>query len=374
MPNLAKSIIIQVELDSLNAGARRDLLSTTRDRMKQSSFFEQMREQIWNALSEDEDLIRLDQERKERLLAHYSDKDRDKIKERFARLLERFKAGTDAVAPGKGDKPGGRPPKTSSSREPLPALPTKKEPTFVRIANTQKPVRIRVDRTALLRIESDAPDEYLTNRPHANLTMASDPEGTAVLVSRSDFKGGRARITVRAKANAKVGDKGTLTIFLFTTSKQSFSSKVTFVIETADEAPSAGDSGKSKVQVPEPIPVYENEANAITWTDLGWDETAVAEVRDDGVETKILVNMDGRHIRKLLRSAGYQEVGLKRMKNNYLLYTGFYAYAKHMSPAVKALKVSGEDFERYVAAELDCVAQTVVHSISAAGRLDGDEE
>jgi hypothetical protein len=250
----------------------------------------------------------------------------------------------------------------------------KKEPTFIRIANVQKPVKIRVDRSALLRLESDAPDGYLTNRPHANLTLVSEPDGLVVLDSRSDFRGGRARMTVRATAKARTGDKGKVTVFLFTSSKESFAARITFAIEEAEEAPSAGGTSKSKVQVPEPIPVYQKGDGGPSWKDLGWNESSVAEVHADGRDTKIYVNMDGRHIARLLRSAGYQEVGLKRMKNSYLLYAGFYAYAQDVSLRGKKLGIEGKEFEDYVTGELDRVSQTVVHTISAAGRLEGDEE
>ena len=376
LPNLAKSLIVQVEIDNVTPAAKRDLLSTTRDRLKQSPFFDALRAQIWDALAEDEDLIRLDQERKEKLLAHHSEKDRERIRERFAKLLERFRVGKDPVSSGKGASNGGRSGSGSGSRDPALPLPTRKEPTFIRIANVQKPVSVRLDRSALLRLESDAPDGYLTNRVHASLTLGSDPEGVIVMDSRSDFRGGRARMTIRPGPKAQAGSKGAVTVFLLTTSKETFSAKITFAVEKQDtEERSAGNSGKSKADVPEPIPVTER-GPGLKWKDLDWDEKSVAEVRAgrNGVDTKIYVNVDGLHIAKLLRTAGYQEVGMKRMRNSYLLYTGFYAYVQHATLARKRLGLEGKEFESYVASELDRVSQTVVHAISATGRLEGDED
>jgi hypothetical protein len=90
--------------------------------------------------------------------------------------------------------------------------------------------------------------------------------------------------------------------------------------------------------------------------------------------TQIYVNMDQSHIHKLLHSGGYQQAGIQRMKNNYLLYAGFYAYVQHLALQAKDLGLDGEDFERYQKAELDRMAQTVVYAISAAGRLEGEED
>src|SRR5262249_6203410 len=81
---LAKFLVIQVELDNLHAKARRDVLSSTRDRLKQSAFLEQIRGGVASAMQEDEDLFRLNEARKEDLLAHHSQKDRDRMKQRFA--------------------------------------------------------------------------------------------------------------------------------------------------------------------------------------------------------------------------------------------------------------------------------------------------
>jgi hypothetical protein len=157
LPYLAKFLIVQVELDHLIPAARRELLSSTRDRLKRTSFFDEMRESICAALAEDDDLVRLNDVRQEELLSRHSEKDRERMRQRFAQLMERLPPGIDAATPGKGGDVGGRPPTGSRSRDPLQPLPTKEEPTFVRIANANRPVAVRLDRHVLIRLESDAP-------------------------------------------------------------------------------------------------------------------------------------------------------------------------------------------------------------------------
>ncbi len=368
LPYLSKYLIIQVELDHLSASARRQLLSTTRDRLKQLPLFDEMREAICAALAEDEELVRLDRDRKERLLAKHSEAEQAKMRERFARLMERFKAGADLFAKGKGTSTAGRKPSSPGSREPLAPLKTADEPSFIKIANTQKPMPLRLDRHGLIRLESDAPDGYLGKHVHAKLTLAGDPDGVVTMESRSDFVGGRARMTVRPSSTAKDGDTGTLTVFLFTPDEKQFTSKIGFKIEKPQEQPASGSSTRGKVQVPDPIPVYKDE-----WPKHGWDANSVAGVADDGTDTKIFVNMDNRHLTRLLQSGSYQEVGVKRMRNSFLLYTAFYAWAQHQGEIQTPSKLDGKDFEDYQARELDRVAQTVVHSISSASRTEDEE-
>src|SRR5262249_33814060 len=177
LPHLAKYLIIQVELDRLTAQARRELLSTTRDRLKQLSFYTLLREQISTALSQDEDLVRLNEIRKEELLSKHSEQEQSKMQERFARLMERFNAGIDLTARSKGSGDKGRKGSEPGSRAPLAPLPTRDKPTFVRIANTQKPVLLHPGRHAVLRLESDAADGYISAHVHAQLLMVSDPDG-----------------------------------------------------------------------------------------------------------------------------------------------------------------------------------------------------
>lgn len=368
LPYLAKFLILQVELDDLTPKARRDILSSTRDRLKAVPLFGQIREEIVGALSEDDELHRLNDLRKEQILSQHSERDRERMRERFARLMERLTAGTTSAPAGKGGERGGRESGAPGSRGPLPPLPTADEPTFVRIANARSPMPVRLDRHALLRLESDAPDGYLSKHIHAKLTVGTSPDGLLVLESRSDFRGGRSRVVVRAGSRATAGDEGIATIFLFTPSDQTHSASIKFVIEAPKEAPTAGDARRSDVRVPEPVPIYR-----AGWEEFGWNETSVAQVSDDADGAKIYVNMDNRHITRLLQAGGYQESGVARMKNNFLLYVAFYAWAQFSSTRSSDVGIEGKALEDYVAGELDRAAQTVVHSISASARL-ADEE
>jgi hypothetical protein len=368
LPYLAKYLIIQVELDHLTPAARRELLSSTRDRLKKTPFFFEMRERICSALAEDEELIRLNDTRKEELLSKHSDKDRERMRQRFAQLMERLKSGVDAKVPGKGKDPGGRPPSGNRDRAPLVPLETKDEPTFIRIANKAARLQIRTDRHALIRLESDAPDGYLTSRIHAKLTMGSTPAGLITLESRSDFRGGRARMTVRAIETAKAGEEGTITVFLFTPDDRAFSDETKFKLEAPRDAPTSGKDSRAEVKVPEPVPVFQAE-----WPDYGWDASSVADAREDKDGGKIFVNADNRHIVKLLRTGGYQEKGLARMRNNFVLYVAYYAWLRHTEMKGRDVGLHGKDFEEYQGEELDRVAQTVIQSIAAGSRL-ADED
>jgi hypothetical protein len=366
LPYLDRFLILQIELDQLTPLARRSILSTTRDRLKASHLYDEMRERLAHALAEDPILIRLNEERREALLSSYSENERQRMRERFAKLLTNLLAGRDADVHSAGEEEGGRKQGGAKVREPLEPLPTGDRPTFLRIANAQKPVRVQVDRAAVLRLESDAPDGYLADHdPQAKLIVACDPEKAVAMESRSDFRGGRSRVLIRPGSDTKTDVEGDITVILLTPEGDTYQDRVSFRVVDPVEEPTAGRNKKGKVKSPEPIPIYKDK-----WPSVGWDEKSVAQVETDDTGVRILVNMDNRHIHKLLSSGGYKEKGLARMKNNYLLYCAYYSWLQHQALSTDDHGLHGEDFENYKEEELDRASQTVINAIAAEGRLD----
>src|SRR5262249_35610258 len=150
--------------------------------------------------------------------------------------------------------------------------------------------------------------------------IAPQPDKSLVLESKSDFRGGRSRLTIKAGEGTKVGTEGTLTVFLLTPENNSLMASAKFRIEEASSRDTAGDNKKSEVKTPEPVPVQRAE-----WSEHGWDEDSVARVHT-GADPKIFVNVDNVHLDGLLKGGGYQETGLSRMKDNFVLYVAFYAW------------------------------------------------
>src|SRR5262249_49441090 len=97
-----------------------------------------------------------------------------------------------------------------------------------------------------------------------------------------------------------------------------------------------------------------------------------SEAREDLEGGKIYVNADNRHLTRLLQGGGYQERGIARMRNSFVLYVAFYTWAQHRAMKRRDVGVEGKEFEDYQAAELDRLAQTVIHSIAASARLEDE--
>lgn len=364
LPYLTKFLIIQVELDEITPYARRDLLSTTRDRLKKSSFYNELRERMATGLSEDRELVRLNDERKEAILSKHSQTERQKMRKRFARLMDRFKAGTDARTGKRDGGEEGRPRGRQDEYEPLEPLPTRDEPTFIRIANKQRPIPVRQRRHAIIRVESDAPNGFLTSHSEARILIRTDREDALLVENWSDFRGGRCRIAVTPSDLCSVGDEGTVRVNLDCSDGSVFQASAPFRIEEPRDVGGITKGTDAEVQAPEPVAIHQNQ-----WEELGWDEQSVAEVREEAENTKIFVNMDNKHLKGLLEAGNYQDRGITRMRNNYLLYTAFYAFLQYYDVKENGIDLEGEAFEAYVGQELDRAAQTVVSSIASISRL-----
>jgi hypothetical protein len=105
------------------------------------------------------------------------------------------------------------------------------------------------------------------------------------------------------------------------------------------------------------------------WLRFSFDDASVARADESTDDYSIFVNMDNRHLRRLLTTTDYQAAGIARMKSSYLVQVAFYTFLLHEGRANNA---TIDDFvlDGYQQRELDRVAQTVVTSIAAVERID----
>jgi hypothetical protein len=364
LPFLKKHLIIQVELDDLSASAKRELLSSTRDRLKRSALYERLMEEIAEALRDDETLETINAERRSKVLQKQMGADREKIKRRFVELLERHHAGKDVPAATASEGAGTRKKVSGGTGGELLPLPTADRPSFIKVGNKIRPLEIRSNRLALIMIESDAPDAYLASHPAARLSIMAEPSQSLEVVRHTDFNGGRARLAVKLASGA-VGDTGVVNSFLLDIDERTYSDKAPYEILPDVPEESAQPGGKSEVEAPEIVEIYET-----AWADLDWNRESVVRVDIAQDKTTIFVNMDNRHLRRLLESSTYQETGITRMKAGFLLYVAFYGFLQRVATRERYNDLSVEEMETYQRDENDRLAQTIVSALGAAERTD----
>ena len=360
LPFLKAALVVQIELDALTASAKRELLSTTRDRLKRGALFAKLRDAVRDALADESQLVAANAERRRRLLAKQHAADHERLQRRFAELMETFRPGQLPAAASNGKRG-----EANEAGEPdvdAQPLPTLDEPTFVRFAHFERVVELAQGRVQRLVLESDAPDGYLARQPTARLVLAPDPPVVS-FVRATDFRGGRARVTVRAEG--AVGSAGMLAARLTVGSGVVLAGYVPFVVTDPPPDEPAQLDGKAKIAVPNVYEVVREQ-----WGDYGFDERSVALVSESRDDFSILVNVDNVHLTRLIDSVEYQQTGLTRMRSAFLVQTAFFAFLQHRSPLAALHVLDSELLERYQREELDRVAQTVVSSIASVERID----
>jgi hypothetical protein len=367
LPFLKNDLVVQIELDGLSPAVKRELLSTTRDRLKRGSRYTALIDAIIEALGDDEQLHAANTRRRLQLLDKQQKTDYKKLRRRFAELIEKFRPGDEAGAKRSanatnGSITGGGLMTEGGEGTLAEPLPTLAHPTFLRIACTAEPLKFRHRRRSAIIVESDAPDGYLAVHEHARLVLVDRTLTSVTFVRTSDFRGGRARLTVRT--DLPVQSTGLIGVRLTDALGSVFADEAPYIVVTPPAPLPATNEGSGHLRVPEIYEVYAPE-----WLRFSFDDASVARADESTDDYSIFVNMDNRHLRRLLTTTDYQAAGIARMKSSYLVQVAFYTFLLHEGRTNNA---AIDDFvlEGYQQRELDRVAQTVVTSIAAVERID----
>ncbi len=363
LPFLKNALVVQVELDALAPSTRRELFSTTRDRLKRGAVYRTLLDSVRDALLEDGALDALNAQRRQRLLERQAATDQKRLRRRFAELMDKFHPGPDPLAAQRRNGAGAVVPgEAGGTGTPAEPLPTREHPTFVRIAAKPRPIAIPLGRTARIALESDAPDGYVSRYAQARLVAVGNPDSAVEFVRATDVRGGRSAVTVRG--TGRLGANGTLRVRFTLADGAVLVDEAPFVV-VAPPSPSAADrNGAKGVRLPD---VYEVQRDR--WPEFNFDEVSVASVNASKDAVSIFVNMDNQHLQRLIASVHYQEAGLTRMRTSFLVQSAFYAYLQHEARAAFAA-IDDVVLETYERLELDRVARTIVTAIGSVERID----
>ncbi len=365
LPYLKNELVIQIELDGLNAAVRRDLLSTTRDRLKRGARYTALIDAIVEALGDDPQLQAANTRRRLQLLDRQQKSDYTKLRRRFAELIEKFAPGDEAAA--KRGAGNGSVAASGGSSDDSPTiaadpLPTLAHPTFLRIVRGDEPLALKRGRRSIVWVESDAPDGYLSLHENARLVVVDPTLTNVTFVRASDFRGGRARLTVRTAV--PTGTIGELAVRLADAEGRVFTDTAPYAVVEPPAPEAATDDGKSRLRVPNIYEVYASD-----WPRHEFTDASVGRAYESADDYSIAVNMDNRHVRRLLTTVDYQAAGIARVRSSYLVQTAFYLFLQHEGRRHDP-PIDDDALEAYQQRELDRVAQIVVTSIAAVERID----
>jgi hypothetical protein len=305
LPFIYRNLIIQIEADGLSRQAKKELFASTRERARQSDVRTEIYDTLARVLRGDEELQRLNEEARERLLRKASAEVNERVRKKLSKFIKHILKDTERPGSGSGSGSGlgdytpkhGKPGRPSAPRSTddshLPEVPT-----YLRFSKDA--LTVAQGRSAQLWVEIDAKNDYL---PRHNNDLAITVDGPALdkvhVAARSALTAGRARWLVQADIDAPLGDYK-LVATLKTDSTELVASLPVRVMP-APQARRGTDPGNEPDTGPNVVWVYKDQ-----WPD-GFTERTVGQVAETDTSTDIMINRNYKPLDDALSVPGLTE-------------------------------------------------------------------
>ncbi|MEJ7821201.1 MAG: hypothetical protein WKF85_02700 [Chitinophagaceae bacterium] len=316
LPFLEKYLVVQIECDQLDNESKRQLFSSTRENTRDTSIKKELEKLVVDTLDADDELKRLDKERRDRYLQKDETEAMDKLKKRLASRINHYLKATG----------GGTVVKASETSETVktkkqPQIPVNDPPTFLEIT-TPDNKEVFIGKTFSVKFKTDA---------HPNLF--SNPDWFFAVIEPHSFGSftGSARVVdgygiayFKTGEAVEEGAEATITLELRPPRQKTISDTVNVIAAQLPDGADDKNAGKNNAPNIEIIAVNVNHPY---YKDHGWNSKTVAEVADDKDAVYIYINDSNIHLTKLLeRAQQYSTLAVDSIKNRFREHVGFCAF------------------------------------------------
>lgn len=248
LDSVARHLIIHIDVTEAPANIKRLLFSTNRESLKDGDVLNSIKDEIRRILSEDEKLLEIERVLEEKAIKEVRETTDDEVKKQITRLLS--DAGFTPSAEGEvlrrspdGTGESSQPSHGNGWRTPKPVMPIDilKYPDVTRfdIVYPEEDLRLRVEGTAMLRIETDADSRY-----DDQIRIKFDPSDSVEIASRFPLNGGRAWWRLKPAEGAEVGQRGKVVVTLTKPNGDQLKAEIAFEIIEALDKPANLQRGK----------------------------------------------------------------------------------------------------------------------------------
>ena len=316
LPFLEKYLVVQIECDHLDNESKRQLFSSTRENTRDTSIKKELEKLVIDTLDADDELKRLDKERRDRYLQKDETEAMDKLKKRLASRINHYLKATGGGTAVKATETG----ETVKTKK-QPQIPVNDPPTFLEIT-TPDNKEVFIGKTFSVKFKTDA---------HPNLF--SNPDWFFAVIEPHSFGSftGSARVVdgygiayFKTGEAVEEGAEATITLELRPPRQKTISDTVTVLAAQLPDSADDKNPGKNNAPNIEIIAVNENHPY---YKDHGWNSKTVAEVADDKDAVYIYINDSNIHLTKLLeRAQQYSTLAVDSIKNRFREHVGFCAF------------------------------------------------
>jgi hypothetical protein len=372
LPFIYRSLIVQIEADGLSRQAKKELFASTRERARQSDVRTEIYDTLARVLHGDEELQRLNEEERERLLRRSSAAVNEKVRKKLGKFIKHVLKDTErpgsrnASGSGSGGDSGG-----PKHRKPGTAAPPRNTddsllpevPTYLRFAKDA--LLVAQGANAQLWVEIDAKNDYLPiHNADLNITIEGPADGQVRVAARSALTAGKSRWLVQADADAQLGD------YKLTAALDVNGTALTASLPVTVKLPRVAKEGEDPGSEPETGPnvawVYRDQ-----WPD-GFTERTVGAVAEADTSTDILINRNYKPLEEALSAASLTEAKVKARADRYQFPVACALWLqKHQ------LNLLSDDTPRpsdeWLEAEMQRIAEAVLLAITPEVDAAGEE-
>lgn len=342
LPYLERYLVVHVDCDGLDNESRRQLFPTTRESLRDTSLVEDLRRLVIDTLTGDDELKRLDQERKRRYTQRTDSESVENIRRRLAqRVRATVLAGTG------GRSPRVIPPESRPPQPPPPPIPVHEPPTLLQITSPS-PRRVYAGRRFTLSFQTDA-DPALFLNPDSFVAVI-DPPSFGQYTGTTNIRDGYGTAYFTASQDLEVGASGQ--IMLEVRPRRSPSLRDSIDAEVV-ALPTEASGGPGQVPTPNINPIWVAQGEPF-WTERGWDENSVATVSHDEESYDVYVSSDNRLLNGLITKAQRRDMSaVDSIRDFYLEHIAYHALLNHLDQE-QASQANGDGTDR---AEPEAVEQ-----------------
>lgn len=360
LPFLEKYLVVQIECDQMDNESKRQLFSSTRENTRDTSIKKELERLVIDTLEADDELKRLDKERRDRYLQKDETEAMDKLKKRLASRINHYLKATGG---GTGVKASETSQTVKTKKQP--PIPINDPPTFLEIT-TPDDKEVFIGKTFSVKFKTDA---------HPNLF--SNPDWFFAVIEPHSFGSftGSARVVdgygiayFKTSDAVEEGAEAKITLELRPPRQKTITDTVSVIAAPLPEGSDDKNPGNKNAPKIEIINVNENHQY---YKDHNWNKTNVASVEDDQDTVYIYINDSNQHLTKLLeRAQQYSTQAVDSIKNRYREHVGFCAFMIDKNKIEERLQtedgkaITPEIIEQIKTADLENGCETVCGMIS----------
>lgn len=321
LPFLDRYLIVQIEADNMDNDSKRQLFSSTRESLRDTSILEELKKLTIDTLAEDDKLKELDRDRKKRYFTQEDTQVLDSLRKRLARRINSY-----LKSAGSGSSVTATEIRDTGKTENLPSIDIEEPPTLFEIT-TKSPKEVYPNKTFSIKFKTDAHPNYFAQTE--TFVAFIEPQSFGMYTGTAKVHQGYGWAYFKVNEETEIAETGQITLELRPPNHKSFNATIDLVaIESPESSDPTGD-GNNKTPNIDVNYVYSNEQ---FYEERNWNEHSVAEVTEDQDGIIVWVSAENKNLTKLVaRAQRYNEAAVDNIKNKYLEHISFYAFLLNQS-------------------------------------------